>query len=143
LGQTPLEKEMNAIVKTLIAVSVVAAFSLNAYADERKQDNREQKRDKFEQMRPAERQDMRQEMRKDRNEVAPQERREMRENMRDRFERMPSHERREMREDMRHRSYNNHSRYDHVSASNQGRAVIVLGGHHQPVIERVKFKIGF
>lgn len=133
---------MNAIVKSLIAASLAASFSMNAYADERKQDNREQKRDKFEQMRPAERQDMRQEVRKSRNEAAPQERHEKREEMRERFEHMSPHERREMREEMRHRSYHNHSRHERVSASNHGRAVIVLG-HHQPVIERVEFKIGF
>jgi len=134
---------MNAIVKSLIAASLVASFSMNAYADERKQDNREQKRDKFEQMRPAERQDMRQEMRKGRNEVSPHERHEKREEMRERFERMSPHERREMREEMRHRSHHYHSRHERVSASNHGRTVIVLGGHHQPVIERVEFKIGF
>lgn len=134
---------MNAIVKSLIAVSMVASFSLNAYADERRQDSREQKRDKFEQMRPAERQDMRQEMRREHNDAAPQQRREKREEMREHFEHMSPHERREMREEMRHRSYHNHSRHEHVSVSNHGRAVIVLGGHHQPVIERVEFKIGF
>jgi TolA-binding protein len=134
---------MNAIVKSLIAVAITASFSMNAMADDDERGSREQKRDKFEQMRPAERQDMRQEMRKGRDEVAPQERREMREKMNDRFERMSPRERREMREEMRHRSYHNHSRHERVSVSNHGRAVIVLDGHRQPVIERVEFKIGF
>ncbi len=134
---------MNAIVKSLIAVAITASFSMNAMADDDERGSREQKRDKFEQMRPAERQDMRQEMRKGRDEVAPQERREMREKMNDRFERMSPRERREMREEMRHRSYNSHSRHERVSVSNHGRAVIVLDGHRQPVIERVEFKIGF
>jgi hypothetical protein len=134
---------MNAIVKSLIAVAITASFSMNAMADDDERGSREQRRDKFEQMRPAERQDMRQEMRRGREEVAPQERREMREKMHDRFEKMPPHERREMRQDMRHRSYNNHSRHERVSVSNHGRAVIVLDGHRQPVIERVEFKVGF
>ena len=134
---------MNAIVKSLIAVAITASFSMNAMADNDERGSREQNRDKFEQMRPAERQDMRQEMRKGRDEVAPQERREMREKMNDRFERMSPRERREMREEMRHRSYNNQSRHERVSVSNHGRAVIVLDGHRQPVIERVEFKIGF
>ncbi len=133
---------MNAIVKSLIAVSMVASFSMNAYADERKQDNREQKREKFEQMRPAERQDMRQEMRREHHDAAPQQRREMREKMHDRFEKMSPHERREMREDLRHRSHRHH-RHEHVSVRSNGHAVVVLGGHRQPVIERVEFKIGF
>ncbi|MBA4381589.1 MAG: hypothetical protein C0406_03390 [Sideroxydans sp.] len=134
---------MNAIVKSLIAVAIAASFSMNAMADDDEKGSREQKRDKFEQMRPAERQDMRQEMRRGREDVAPQERREMREKMNDRFERMSPRERREMREEMRHRSYHNHSRHERVSVSNHGRAVIVLGGHRQPVIERVEFMIGF
>jgi hypothetical protein len=133
---------MNAIVKSLIAASLVASFSMNAYADERKQENREQKRDKFEQMRPAERQDMRQEMRREHNDAAPQQRREMREKMHERFEKMSPHERREMREDLRHRSHRHH-RHERVSMRSNGHAVVVLGGHHQPVIERVEFKIGF
>lgn len=134
---------MNTIVKSLIAVAITASFSMNAMADDDERGSREQKRDKFEQMRPAERQDMRQEMRRGREDVAPQERREMREKMNDRFERMSPRERREMREEMRHRSYHNHSRHERVSVSNHGRAVIVLDGHRQPVIERVEFKIGF
>ncbi|MFA6121120.1 MAG: hypothetical protein WCT35_09970 [Sideroxydans sp.] len=134
---------MNAIVKSLIAVAITASFSMNAMADNDQKGSREQKRDKFEQMRPSERQDMRQEMRRDRNEADSHERRERREEMHERFERMSPHERREMREEMRHRSYHNHSRHERVSVSNHGRAVIVLGGHHQPVIERVEFKIGF
>lgn len=133
---------MNAIVKSLIAVAITASFSMNAMADNDEKGSREQRRDKFEQMRPSERQDMRQEMRREHNDAAPQQRREKREEMRERFEKMPPHERREMREEMRHRSYHNHSRHERVSASNHGRAVIVLG-HHQPVIERVEFKIGF
>lgn len=134
---------MNAIVKSLIAVAITASFSMNAMADNDEKGSREQKRDKFEQMRPSERQDMRQEMRREHNDAAPQQRREKREEMRERFEKMPPHERREMREEMRHRSYHNHSRHERVSAGNNGRAVIVLGGNHQPVIERVEFKIGF
>lgn len=134
---------MNAIVKSLIAVAITASFSMNAMADNDEKGSREQKRDKFEQMRPSERQDMRQEMRREHNDAAPQQRREKREEMRERFEKMPPHERREMREEMRHRSYHNHSRHERVSVSNHGRAVIVLDGHRQPVIERVEFKIGF
>lgn len=129
---------MNAIVKSLIAISIAASFSLNAYADERKPDTREQKRDKFEQMRPSERQDMRQEMRRERNdEAAPQQRREMRE----RFEHMTPHERREMREDMRHRS--RHHDHQNYAYGNQGNARIVLGGHEGLVIQRVEFMLGF
>jgi hypothetical protein len=143
LGKVPQEKKMNAIVKSLIAVAITASFSMNAMADNDEKGSREQKRDKFEQMRPAERQDMRQEMRRGREDVAPQERREMREKMNDRFEKMPPRERREMREEMRHRSYNHHSRRESMSASNHGRAVIVLDEHRQPVIERVEFKVGF
>ena len=133
---------MNAIVKSLIAASIVASFSMNAYADEREKGSREQRRDDFKQMQPSERGDMRHKMRRERDEDDSHDRNERREEMRERFEHMSPHERREMREEMRHRSYHNHSRHERVSASNHGRAVIVLGPH-QPVIERVEFKIGF
>jgi hypothetical protein len=132
---------MNAIVKSLIAISIAASFSMNAYADERKPDSREQKRDKFEQMRPAERQDMRQEMRREHNEIAPNERREMREKMHERFEKMSPHERREMRQDLRHRGHQDNRRY--YASVNGGNAHIVLGGNHGRVIERVEFRFGF
>ncbi|MDD4911029.1 MAG: hypothetical protein PHP57_01915 [Sideroxydans sp.] len=131
---------MNAIVKSLIAVAVAASFSMNAMADDDERGSREQRRDKFEQMRPSERQDMRQEMRRDRHDVAPQERREMREKMNDRFERMSPRERREMREEMRHRS-SHESRQDY-GYSNRGNARIVLGGNEGLVIQRVEFMLG-
>ena len=132
---------MNAIVKSLIAVAITASFSMNAMADVDERGSREQKRDKFEQMRPDERQDMRQEMRREREEVAPQERREMRENMNDRFERMSPRERREMREDMRHRS--RHDNRQNYGYGNSGNARIVLGGNEGLVIQRVEFMLGF
>ncbi|MEQ1532599.1 MAG: hypothetical protein HOO97_01695 [Sideroxydans sp.] len=133
---------MNAIVKSLIAVAITASFSMNAMADDDARGSREQKRDRFEQMRPAERQDMRQEMRRERDEIAPHERREMREEMRERFERMSPRERREMREEMRHRSQYGRGRY--YASSNVGGAHIVFGGEDgRLAIQRVEFLLGF
>jgi ATPase subunit of ABC transporter with duplicated ATPase domains len=135
---------MNAFVKSLITAAVIASFSVNAMADddERYAEQRDNRRDKYQQMQPFEREGMRQDMRNENDRMSPREREEMRHEMRERFEKMSPHERREMRQDMRHRGQHGRGRY--YASSNVGGAHIVFSGDDgRLAIQRVEFMLGF
>ena len=148
---------MKAIVKSLIAVAIVASFSMNAMADDDEHDHeqagegryqqsddqyadsRDDRRDEYQRMDPSEREDMRRDMRRDREDGSRDDREERRREMRDRFDSMTPEERRELREEMRHRSHLGYGPYS--SLGNRGNARIVLGDGL--ALQQLEFMLGF